>query len=202
MAELATCYASAKQFDDARLAYVRLCKLNADQEMLRPTCEFLASAALAGGDVAWAGELFAALSVGTNPPEAIARGLLGLGRAQLMANKPAEAEATLARLIDGSSDAPCIEASLLRGQALERLEKPESALAMYERMLKLSPPDSADADAALDRSAQIYVRLQRWDDAARCCQRLAARIKHRPDGDAILYRWAWAAQPGRPRQGA
>jgi TolA-binding protein len=192
LAELATCYTSAKEFDKARQAYARLSKLRPKSELLRPTCEFLAAGALAGGDFVWAEELFSTLANDTNPPDTIARALLGLGRAQLMAGKPAEAERTLARLIDSSLDEPCIEASLLRGHALEKLDRLGAALAMYERVIKLAPPDSADADRGLERCASIYDRFERWSDAAKCYEQLAVRPGQQPDSDAILYRWAWA----------
>ncbi|HVU89909.1 MAG TPA: tetratricopeptide repeat protein [Pirellulales bacterium] len=192
LAELATCYAAAKHFDKARTAYKSFLDAHPGDELRLTTTEILADTALEHQETSWASALYESLSHEESFADPAARGLLGLARAQLAADHANDAATTLVRLTERYPQAPCAaEAELLRGQILEQLDRPDEALATYAAVVK-NHEARPEADDALARSAQICVSLKRFADAGKYYQKLLARPAHKPDGDAILYRWACA----------
>jgi TolA-binding protein len=192
LAELATCYAAGKQFDNARSAYKSFLDAHPVDELRRATIEILAATALEQKETSWASELYETLAQEEQAPECAARGLLGLARAQRASDRATDAVPTLVRLTERYPQAPCAaEADLLRGQIHEQLDRVDQALAVYA-MVAEKYEARPEADEALARSAQLCETSKRFADAGKYYERLLARPTHKTDGDAILYRWACA----------
>jgi TolA-binding protein len=83
------------------------------------------------------------------------------------------------------------EAALVRGQILERLGRPDAALAMYDLVVE-TYAESEQFPQALWAAARVRDELDQDREAASLYERLATTLPDFPQIDAVLYHWAWA----------
>ena len=152
LAALAQAYAKTGKFMAAANCVAELRKVP-NGAPVDQIAEQVAEAARAGGDAKTAERLFAELAERTTAPDTARRGLLGLAWRHFEAGHWDEAAASCDRLLKQLPDKSAApEAALLRGRALEHLERADEALAMY-RSVADQYGDSRWAGEALWRGA-------------------------------------------------
>lgn len=190
-AELAICLARTKQIDRAKQVFAQFTSQHPGDMLIPPTTAALAEAALAAGDKPWSAELFASLAKAGSPPEYIARGLSGVAWSQYEAGELAEAAETCQQLLDRfPEDDLAVETALLRGQILERLMKPDEALAMY-RLIVEKHAGGPQLPSALLGAARLCEQLQNDAEAAALYERLDRDFPELPEHETAIYQWAW-----------
>ena len=190
-AELAICLARTKQIDRAKQIFAQFASQHPGDMLIPPTTAALAEAALAAGEKPWSAELFAALAKAGNPPEFIARGLSGVAWSQYEAGQLAEAAESCRQLLERfPEDDLAAETALLRGQILERLMKPDEALAMY-RLIVEKQAARPQLPSALLGAARLCEQLQRDAEAAALYERLDREFAELPERETAIYQWAW-----------
>jgi TolA-binding protein len=191
LANLTIAYAKTGQMDAARRRLQELNKLKPDATLLYPTLRNTADAAFAGGDKAWAAEIYGQLSKATNAPEYVKLGLAGLAKCQVQTANLSPAEATLERMIQQyPDDAKSAEAAILRGRLLEQENRLDAALGMYRLVIE-SYPKSAECPQALLAAARLYDKLKQDEYAATMYERFVREYPSAPEIDAAIYGWAW-----------
>ena len=191
LGELAICLARAKQIDRAKQTFARLTSQHPADRLIPPTTVALAEAALSAGEKAWSAELFASLSREGNPVEFIARGLSGVAWSQFDAGQLAEAAETCNQLLARfPQDELAAETALLRGQVLERLMKPDEALAMY-RLIIDKHADRPQLPSALLGAARLSEKLGLDAESASFYEQLDRDFPELPEREAAIYQWAW-----------
>ncbi len=153
-AALAICYAHADRMPEAKTAYAAFQSSQPATELWNSTTYQLAEAAF-GQDAFWAADLFTALTKADNAPEYVAKGLSGLAWCQFQSADTAGSAATFDRLLkEHPGDPLAAEAALVRGQALEKLDQADPALAMYELVIE-KYPSSRQLTEALWKAAPL-----------------------------------------------
>ena len=192
--ELAICYARTGQLAKAKQLYAELSEKFPKHPLLVPTTEQLAEAALEAKDAAWSAQLFEQLRGGGGSSDTELKGLSGLGWSQYKDGKFTEAAATFEQLLAKNPPVAMLtETALVRGQALEKLERHEAALAMYELIIDKHPTAAQHADALL-YAARLRDKLRQGPQAAALYERLCKEYRQFPRRDAALYEWAWVMQ--------
>jgi TolA-binding protein len=206
-AQLAVCHGHARRLDQARAAYEALVALDPPAELLLPTTQVVADAALAAGDRQWSAELFAKLGTEQMPADFAAKGLSGLAWSQYEEGDLAEAAASFEELLRRyPEDALASEAALTRGQILEKLEQPEAALAMYQDVID-KHAQSKQLSPALLAAARLHATAGQDERAAELYGRWLRDHSDvtgpdAPARDAALYQAAWVERRlGRMEQG-
>ncbi|MDZ4821119.1 MAG: tetratricopeptide repeat protein [Planctomycetota bacterium] len=191
---LALSNAKLQHWDAAKVALASLRGVAPDSLLTMETIEHLAAVATKSGDPIWAGELHTLLADEKNPPEVIAKGLAGLAGTQLTGDEAAKAAVTFEKLLEKfPEDARVAEAALARGEALEKLQKPDAALAMYGLVHGKHRGDKY-APLALFRAAQVHGQLQQDTDAIQLYTRVVNDHPKSAQVDSALYGWAWSAK--------
>lgn len=205
---LAVALARTGRMDRAKQLYGRLTNEFAEHPLLPALIEQLAEAAYAARDTEFSSQLFARLrdagrkvpeSGAAAPPlvgaeEARSRVLSGLAWSQFKAGRYAEAEQAfdqILRLDPPPSAAEAAEAALMRGYALQELERFEAALAMFDAVVEKYPDSSQHADA-LYSAARLRDRLDQDVQAVELYEKLATLYPRYGQIDRVLYHWAWA----------
>ncbi len=190
-AQLAVCFAHVDKWPEARVAYETLQKLSAPPEIMLPTAELLAEAALAADHQDWSAELFGFLAQDGNPPELAAKGLAGLAWGELRAGEFAEAAAHFKQLEDRYPDDPLAAgAGLALGQILEREKRFDEALAAYQRVFE-HHRSSDSAPQALLGAARVEELAKHYESAAALYDRLLKDYPKVGQRDQALYNSAW-----------
>ena len=200
--ELAVCYVRTGQLDKARRTYAQLLENTPQHPLLPVVTEQLAEAAYAVGEANWAAELFQRLSqMGQSQDEQL-KGLSGLAWSLLKAGKLAEAAEKFDQLLRRNPPAAmAAEAALARGQCLEKLQRFEQSLAMYQLVVQQYPQAAQHAEALL-AAARLCEKLRRFADAAGYYQRLVDDHPRSSLRETALYGWAWALlDSGRAGEG-
>ncbi len=189
---LAICYARSKQLDKAKRLYAEVAGAQPPRELLATVTEQLAEAALDAGDTAWSNELFARVAKQGSMPDKQVAGLSGLGWSQFKAGQLEEAATTFGQVLAKNPDpALAAETALARGQVLEKLKRPDGALAMYDLVIERYASSHQMAQALL-AAARLRHRLQQDQQAVVLFERLAKEFPKLPEADSALYDWAWA----------
>ncbi len=150
----------------------------------------VAEAAFTAGNLPLATDLYAELVRGQSDPTFVSKGLSGLGWCQFKEDKWSEAAETFQRLLTEFPDSPqAAEAALMRGQTLEKLGQPESALAMYDVVIARYSMSDRMAEA-LWCAARLHEKLEQAPQACRLYEQLVHDHPGFPEFDAALYRWA------------
>ncbi len=192
LAQLAVCYARAKQFDAAKEKYEQLKAGSPQNDLLMTTTQQLADIAATAGETHWSGDLYAALSADGNPAEFVARGLAGLGWQQLQSGDAESAAATFDKLLEKfPNDPAAADAAWGRGQAFEKLRKFDPALASYQIILD-HHRDSKRFDDALLASARLHNQLRQTEAAIELYRKFVDERADSPQLDVAHYGWAWA----------
>ncbi len=188
---LAICLARLRQLDRAKSLYAEILNQQAEGEWLVATTEQLAEAAYEAGDTAWAKELFARLAKDKTPEKQLT-GLAGLAWSQFKAGSLEEAAATFAQVL-AHNPTPQLraESAFARGQILERLQKGEEALAMYDLVIDQCPK-AKEMPYALAAAARERQRRKEHERAVALWERLLREFPKFPELDAALYDCAWA----------
>jgi TolA-binding protein len=189
-ASLAICHARARQLNKAKSLYAELLKQRAEGEWMAATTEQLAEAAYEAGDTKWSEDLFGRLAKDEAAGKQL-RGLAGLGWSQFKAGRLEEAAATFGQVL-ASNPPPelAAETALVRGQVLERLQKPDDAFAMYELVISRHPT-AKEMPHALLAVARLRHRQKKYEQAAAFLERLLREFPKFPELDAAIYDWAW-----------
>ena len=190
-AELAGCYAAIGDWKLAKENHKILLSLQAPQQLTLSTSHRLAELAYRGEQKAWSVELFRLLAAEGNPPEYLSKGLSGLAWSQLRQNDISDSAATFQRLIEQYPDSPlAAEAALVRGKSLERLGKPDAAMAMYH--LVIDRHETAEQlPAALLAAGLLHDQLQQQSDAIQLFSRLLKEYPDHKKTDLVVYKIAW-----------
>jgi len=205
---LAVALARTGRMDRAKQLYGRLTNEFAEHPLLPAVIEQLAEAAYAARDTEFSAQLFARLrdagrkvpeNVAAAPPligtdAARARVLSGLAWSQFKAGRYAEAEQAfdqILRLNPPPTAAETAEAALMRGYALQELERFEAALAMFDMVVEKYPESSQHADAMYS-AARLRDRLDQDVQAVELYEKLATLHPRYGQIDRVLYHWAWA----------
>jgi len=199
LGELAIGYARTDRLDKAKTIYQTLQKRYPDHPVFRPLIEQLAEAAYDAKDTQWSGELFDRLRADSDEA-AQWKGLSGLGWSQFKAGQFAEAADTFEQVLAANPPAEVVvETAMVRAQALEKLDRPDDALAMYALVIDDHRPSEHHSEAML-AAARLNDRIGRDREAAALYERLAREYPDLPDADTVLYEWAWVLrdleQPG------
>ena len=205
---LAVALARTGRIDRAKQLYGRLTADFAEHPLLPAVIEQLAEAAYAARDTEFSAQLFARLrdsgrkvpeSGAAAPPlvgadEARSRVLSGLAWSQFKAGRYAEAEQAfdqILRLDPPPAAAVAAEAALMRGYALQELDRLDAALAMYDAVVEKYPDSPQHADA-LYSAARLRDRLDQDVQAVELYEKLATLYPKYGQMDRVLYHWAWA----------
>jgi cellulose synthase operon protein C len=216
LGELAICYARTGRLDRAKKIYGQLRQQYPDHRLLAPATEQLAEAAFDARDTGWSAELSSWLaewskkhpqSAGTVSPGGPAgtdyelKGLVGLGWSRFKDGKLTEAEKTFEQVLEKNPpEALAAESAFVRGQILEKLNRGDAALAMYDRVIAQYPKSPQHAEALL-AAARLQVKLKQFAPAAALYRRLTEEYPHDARKDTALYEWAWAlADQGQPAE--
>lgn len=190
-AKLAICYLETDKREKLEQAYQQYRKHNADSPAFLPTTLYLAEQSVAKGNVEFGRQLYAQLTVESNPEEFIAKGLAGLGQLQLAAGDTDGSANTFGRLLDKaamSNEAP--RAGLMRARSLEQAQKFDAALTAY-RLVTTNYPDSPEASLALFEAGRLHDRLGQDQEAQELLEELLMRTPTIEQLDAVLYQLAW-----------
>ena len=197
--ELALVFARTGQMERARQTYTALIESHGEHKLVVAITEQLAEVAYEAKDTEFAGQLFARLQqLGQRetvrpdqPDDTQTKALSGLGWTQFKAGRYAEAEETFDQLLKERPTAAIeAEAAFVRGQALDRLNRPDAALAMYDLVIDRHAASPQHAPALLE-GARLRVRLQQNSAAAALYEKLATQYPKFAKLDAALYEWAW-----------
>jgi len=191
-AALVVSFAHLKRLDEARSANAELIKNHPQSELLAPTANVLAEAALAAGNRKLAGEMFGKLASDDQSTEYSSKGLSGLAWSQFKSSELAQSANTFEKLLEKYPNDPlAAEAALTRGQALEKLNQVDAALAMYHLVIdKYS--NSREMPQALWKAARLHDKLEQDQKAIELYRKLVEGHVNFVDVDAALYHWAWA----------
>lgn len=150
----------------------------------------VAELALAAGDSALAQQLFKTVASGEGAAEVAGRAQSGLAWSHFNAGRYGEAVDAFDKLLAADPQGPlAAEAALLKGRALEHLEKFEPALAMY-RQVGQQNPKSPRVPEALFASARLYEQLGRTAEARQSYAWLVDNYPDFSELDAALFRYA------------
>ncbi len=190
-AQLAACYARIKELDKARRVFTELQKQTPPAELRHSATQQLAEAVFAAGDYVWSGTLFESISAKEEPAAVAVRGLSGWGWSRYRAGELDAAAAAFAQLLERYPQQQlAAEAALTRGQILERLERPQEALAMYQRLIDQYPQDER-LPLALLAAGRMSDKLGQDAEAALLYARFAKEFPQHESLDAALYEAAW-----------
>ena len=163
-----------------------------DSELYLSSVAYVAEAAYRQGQHELAGRAFRELAREGNPAAYVAQGLSGL--AWLAWDRDggcAESAGHFEQLLDRFPDSPlAAEAAMMRGQALEKMDNPEGALAMY-LLVTQRYADSPHAGGALLAAAKIHDALQQDREAEPLLRRWLDQHPISPDRPTALYQLAW-----------
>ena len=189
--DLAICLAKTDQISEAGQVWKQLCRQKPEHNMLLPIAHCLAETAYQKGGYKWSHTLFRQLAADGNPPEYVAKGLVGLGRCQLEMNDSGDAARTFEQLLIQNPNSPLApEAALMRGRALEREEDYDGALAMYHSIIDQYPESELTPDAMFS-AARLHDQLQQDQDAHGLLNDLIELHSDYRHLDAVLYSLAW-----------
>lgn len=156
-----------------------------------PTTEYLAERLLGDNQPDKARELFTVLSESGNPPDFVAKGLKGIGKAQMKSGKSEDSAKTFSRLMQQSpEDSQAVEAALLRARSLESASQPAEAVAAYRELAERFPK-SPQAPSALEAAAQIEERQGHKTEALALVEQLLTQYPACEQRPAALYQKAW-----------
>ncbi len=188
---LAICFAKSSRLEEARQVVADLKAANPRSDLIVSTSLAVADAATAAEQFKIAADMFAVLATDDNSSDTIAKGLAGLGHAQLQAGDNAAAASTFAKFLERfSKDPQAPDIALARGQALVAQGMDEAALTAYRQAL-IRYPKSKETPQLLSAAAQLADRLEKDDEAAPLYERLIREFPDSPDLDAALYGYAW-----------
>ena len=190
-AKLAVCYLETNDRDALREAFRQYREHDSATPTFLQTTVYLAEQSVAKGNDEFGRELYALLTVDTNPEEFIAKGLAGLGQLQLAAGDTEGSAKTFGRLLDKaamSNEAP--RAGLMRARSLENAHQFDASLAAY-RLVIADYSDSPESSVALFEAGRLHDRLGQDREAQDLLQQLLTRTPEIEQLDAVLYQLAW-----------
>ena len=190
-AKLAVCYLELKDIENLQAAFHEYRNRDAATPSFLQTIAFLAEKSVAQGNLEFGRELYALLTVDTNPQEFVAKGLAGLGQLQLAEGDTNGSSETFARLLDKaatSNEAP--RAGLMRARSLEQAQQFDAALAAY-RLVFTDYTASPEASIALFEAGRLHDRLGQDREAHELLQQVLTRTPAIQQLDAVLYQLAW-----------
>jgi TolA-binding protein len=198
---IAVCQARLGQFSQAEDALAELIAKHPQSDLIPPTTYNVAEAAYRADERVLAGKLFGMLTTDANSAEWVSRGLAGIAWCQLKSEDLAASARTFERLLkEHPGDPLAASAALLRGQALEKLEQDDAALAMYRRVVH-DYPKSRELPQAMFRAALLHDKLKQTNDAATFYQKLLTDHPDFADRPKVLYQFGCLqAERGKARE--
>ena len=200
LARVAQAQSALNRPDEAAATLVKLAERFPASPTLPPSRLRLAEAALLAKDHARAADLFR-LAAEASDPSLKARARSGLGWSLLRGEKPAEAAAAFASLLEATPDDPLApEAALARGFALDRAGEADAAASAYASALEKYPkaPQAGPAALAL---ARLRLDAKKYDEAAASYAVVAKEYSTTAGEplDAVLAEWGGAlVDAGKP----
>ncbi|REK29952.1 MAG: tetratricopeptide repeat protein [Planctomycetota bacterium] len=191
LAQLAVCQFKLGEEAAAIARYNALAEDYSDDPLFLPTTLELAELALRSDNPAWAKQLFERLAVATNPPRFVARGIAGQAWCACFGDDLEASALAFKRLLDEFPDDPlAAEGAMARGRVLEKLKRPEAALAMY-RLVVERYPESANVVAALLRWGQVEAELGHDGPSEAAFQRILEEHGEAAEVAEARYSLAW-----------
>ena len=136
-AQLAVALSRLERWTEVEPVVAQLRESHTDEELYSSTIEYLAEAAYSKNQNDLAESLFQELANSDRSPQSAARGLSGLAWLKWRQQDGAtESAAAFEQLLQRFPDSPfSAEAAMMRGQALEKVGRPEEAVAMYRLVM-------------------------------------------------------------------
>ncbi|REK18702.1 MAG: hypothetical protein DWQ37_03980 [Planctomycetota bacterium] len=193
-ASLAVAQAKGGDFDAARASLAQLTTDGFARELAAETAYQVAELASAAGQTELAERLYASVA-GDRSQQLAHRAQSGLAWNHFEAGRWMEAAAAFDALLASDPNGPlAAEAALLRGVSLEKLERFDDALAMYDNVVSRFAGSSRVNEARF-RAARLHERLGQNADAKSDYANLIAAPGEFAELDAALYRYALLLLP-------
>ena len=191
-AQLAISLAREARWKEAQIALTELKTRHTASDPTMQTIRAAAEIAQAAGNHDFAREWFATLAEQKPSAELATTALAGLAQSHERSNDLDQSEQTLARLIEEHPNSPrAIDAALRRAQMLEKLQRPDGALAMY--LFVIDRKTGGDAKhAALIGAGRVLAGMKQHSEAAEHYERAVTQFADHDELDIALYGWAWA----------
>jgi TolA-binding protein len=201
LAQSAICHLRLGDVDSARQAYQQLRARHGSDAVVAPATERLAELALSANHLELAQQWFevlASLDPASGMPP---RGLFGLARVAYRRKQWDRAAEKLATLLnDFPNSELAAEALILRGSALERLERLDAAAHLYQEAFTRHA-DTPVAARAMLAAARLHRRCQQTAEAANLYRKLLEQSHTVVPIDAVLYELAWLLRDaGQPEE--
>jgi TolA-binding protein len=192
-AHLAVSLAEVGRLDDAAEAYDELTRRRDAGELALPTALYVAESAYRARQLELARRMFTLLAREGNPAEFVDKGTSGLAWIDFERNPQASAEQFQQLILEHPGSSRAAEAALMRGRALEKLDKPAAAVEMYKLVIEHHADSPLLADALLG-AARLLDDQELNDEAAALLERYVREFPKAAQLDAALYLWAWTLE--------
>jgi len=197
LARLALAEARIGRWAESKFAYDRIAKETTTGAALAILTQELAEVALAGGQRAFAAQLFARLQNAELPPARRAQALSGLGWSQFEQGDFVGAAATLEAFLKAyPEDSGAPESARLRAQALFQAKQPAAAAAAFEDLIA-KYPQSKFYPMALVHAAKLRDELKQDAEAAAHYEQLIGDLERLmqvdptlPSADRLVFDYA------------
>ncbi len=191
-AQLAVTCARLERWQETQHVFEQMRRHHEDQQLYLSSLEYMAETAYDHGQRDLAKLIYGELARDANPQKFIALGISGLAWLDWTREGGAAGSARqFERLLKRFPDSPmAAEAAMMRGEALEKIDRPAGALAMYHLVMRRYA-DSTHVGAAMLAAARIHDALEQDREAEPL---LRSWLKQNPTSDqrpGALYELAF-----------
>ncbi len=191
-AQLAVTCARLDRWAEAERVFSQLQREHQDQTLYLTTIEYLSELAFSKERRDLAERLYRELAQEGNPEKYVAQGMSGLAWLQWgREDGAAQSAMQFERLLKRFPDSPlAAEAAMMRGQSLEKMARPEGALAMYQLVMDRYA-QSPHVSAAMLSAARILAELRQGREAEPLLRQWLERYSSSEQRPTALYQLAW-----------
>lgn len=191
-AQLAMTCARLGRWDEVQQAFSQMQQQHKDREHYLASLEYLAEKAYDEGRRDLAERMFRELAQDGNPDKYVVQGMSGLAWLDWTGEGENAASAEqFERLLKRFPESPlAAEAAMMRGRALEKADKPNGALAMYQ-LVRDRYPGSPHASSAILAAARIHDSLEQDREAEPLLRDWLDRHPSSDQRPGALYQLAW-----------
>ncbi len=191
-AQLAVTCGRLDRWQEAERVFSQMQREHTDQALYLSTIEYLSELAYSKGQRDLSERLYRELAQDGHPEKYVAQGMSGLAWLQWTREDGATQSAVqFERLLKRFPDSPlAAEAAMMRGQSLEKIARPEGALAMY-RLVMDRYPQSPHVSSAMLSAARILDALQQDREAEPLLRQWLEKYPTSDQRPTALYQLAW-----------